>query len=280
MTPDPRFLKLPKSFWAYVRLIGQGCGYTERTTGKILVPSRTNVEGHLEKIDILPDSLDTILPCGLSTWNKLREYFAYRASVLHEQVEPFLMDAETASREYQTLKKRLKPKCPLPMNKQRGEKKAPAYLTCIVNMLIEAGAEGRACDYDPRALTMVTNDGRPLRTFARRMDGTFPSVVDPIAVWEIKEYYYTTTFGSRVADGVYETLLDGMEIEELATAENVNVLHYLMIDAHYTWWVCGKSYLCRIIDMLHMGYVDEVLVGREIITRLPLLVRDWIKHIA
>ena len=23
------------------------------------------------------------------------------------------------------------------------------------------------------------------------------------------EYYYTTTFGSRVADGVYETLLEG-----------------------------------------------------------------------
>jgi len=28
-------------------------------------------------------------------------------------------------------------------------------------------------------------------------------------------YYYTTTFGSRVEDGVYETLLDGMELEEL-----------------------------------------------------------------
>ena len=98
-----------------------------------------------------------------------------------------------------------------------------------------------------------------------------------LAVWEIKEYYYTTTFGSRVADGVYETLLDGMEIEELASAENVNVLHYLMIDAHGTWWNDGKSYLCRIVDMLHMGYVDEVLVGREIITRLPMLVKEWVK---
>ena len=42
--------------------------------------------------------------------------------------------------------------------------------------------------------------------------------MDPLAVWEIKEYYYTTTFGSRVADGVYETLLDGMELRELAVA--------------------------------------------------------------
>ena len=30
---------------------------------------------------------------------------------------------------------------------------------------------------------------------------------------------------------------------------------------YYTWWQCGRSYLCRIIDMLHMGYVDEVLFG-------------------
>ncbi len=48
-----------------------------------------------------------------------------------------------------------------------------------------------------------------------------------------------------------------------------------MIDAHYTWWECGKSYLCRIVDMLHMGYVDEVLVGREIFSRLPSLVNSW-----
>lgn len=71
-----------------------------------------------------------------------------------------------------------------------------------------------------------------------------------------------------------------MEIEEVAATEDANILHYLMIDAHYTWWVCGKSYLCRIVDMLHMGYVDEVLVGREILSRLPLLVKEWIQQMA
>lgn len=146
-------------------------------------------------------------------------------------------------------------------------------------MLIEAALRGQQCDYDPRALTTVTREDVPLRAFARRMDGAFPSVVNPIAVWEIKEYYYTTTFGSRVAGGVYETLLDGMEIEELSETENIDILHYLMIDAHYTWWGCGRSYLCRIVDMLHMGYVDEVLVGKEIISRLPILVNNWVKQV-
>jgi hypothetical protein len=164
----------------------------------------------------------------------------------------------------------------IPLNKQSGEKKAPAFFTGIINMLIEANAKGMRCDFDPRVLTTVTHEGRPLRTLARRVDGAFPCALDPIAVWEIKEYYYTTTFGSRVADGVYESLLDGMEFDELRASEGVDIKHYLMIDAHYTWWSCGRSYLCRIVDMLHMGYVDEVLFGREVLKRLPSLVREWV----
>lgn len=69
-----------------------------------------------------------------------------------------------------------------------------------------------------------------------------------------------------------------MELEELRTAERVRCRHYLMVDSHYTWWKCGRSYLCRLIDMLHMGYVDEVLFGREVSERLPTLVREWLKE--
>lgn len=68
-----------------------------------------------------------------------------------------------------------------------------------------------------------------------------------------------------------------MEIEELREYESVDVKHYLMVDAHYTWWDCGRSYLCRIFDMLHMGYVDEVLFGREVVDRLPVLVQGWVQ---
>jgi len=42
-----------------------------------------------------------------------------------------------------------------------------------------------------------------------------------------------------------------------------------MVDAYDTWWNMGRSYLCRIVDMLHMGYVDEVLFGSEVLERLP-----------
>jgi hypothetical protein len=187
-----------------------------------------------------------------------------------------LMDKDQANAVFEDLYEELRPTCPIPMNKQKGEKRAPAFLTACVNMLIEQHADGLACDYDPRTLTSVTRDGVPLRTLARRVDGAFTSVVNPIAIWEIKEYYYTTTFGSRVADGVYETLLDGFELQELRENEGIHIGHYLILDDRYTWWDCGRSYLCRIIDMLHMGVLDEAIFGREMLTRLPELVPEWV----
>ncbi len=209
--------------------------------------------------------------------NTLLAYFAFRADVLNNTVQHQLMDKVAAKAMYERLLEVQEYRLAAAMNKQKGEKKQVAYLTAMVNMLIEANADGIEYDHDPRQLTTVTRDGMPLRTLARRIDGAFPSAVNPVAVWEIKEYYHTTTFGSRVADGVYETLLDGMELEEMRLETGVEVEHILIADAHYTWWECGRSYLCRMIDMLHMGYVDEILFGTEIEDRLPAMVAGWVK---
>jgi hypothetical protein len=209
---------------------------------------------------------------------KLVAYFAFRADILNNTVQYQLMDKEAAKSMYERLLRVQDYKLSATLNKQKGEKKQVAYLTTMVNMLIESNADGIEFDHDPRQLTTITRDGLPLRTLARRVDGAFPSAVNPVAVWEIKEYYHTTTFGSRVADGVYETLLDGMELEEMQAETGVEVEHVLIADAHYTWWECGRSYLCRMIDMLHMGYVDEILFGKEIIDRLPIMVTDWVKR--
>jgi len=276
MKPDPRFRTMPRQFWATIRTISQHVGYTQRGKGQIKIPSLLEMRAAFRDLGLDPRHIVTAegRPTKLATL--LLEYYKYRADVLNSYVEPLLMDADKAKAVFEAIYKEVVPKFPIPMNKQKGEKKWPAYLTAIVNMLIEANSEGLPCCFDPRELTTVTKDGMPLRTLARRVDGAFPRAVNPIAVWEIKEYYYTTTFGSRVADGVYETLLDGMEIEELREHENIDVKHYLMVDAHYTWWDCGRSYLCRIIDMLHMGYVDEVLFGREVVERMPSLVKEWV----
>lgn len=268
----------PKNFWANVRIISEKNGYTVRGKGQIKVPAADEVVSTLSKLGLgtshICNQNGKLTPMG----SLLIDYFKFRADKLNREVEPNLMDANAARDLFDRKRDELKPSCPLPMNKQKGTKKAHAYLTGLVNMIVEANAQGFGCNYDPGELTTVTRNDAPLRTLARRVDGCFPSTVNPVAVWEIKEYYYTTTFGSRVADGVYESLLDGMELEELRENEHIEVKHYLMVDAHYTWWSCGRSYLCRIFDMLHMGYVDEVLFGKEVVERLPALVGEWVRR--
>jgi hypothetical protein len=272
---NPLFLTQPKEFWANVRTISQEVGYTERGAKSVKVPSLKAIRHEFARLGLstahIAGTDNTLTDFG----QRLSDYFVFRASVLNGTVQGLLMKKEAAEVEFNRLKVQLNPQCPLPMNKQKAEKKNYAFLTGMVNMLVEANIGGAPCDYDPRSLTTMTHDAMPLRTLSRRVDGAFPSVVNPIAIWEIKEYYYTTTFGSRVADGVYETLLDGMELEELETAAKRKIQHVLFIDDHFTWWECGRSYLCRMIDMLHMGYVDEVVFGREVLTHLPELAREW-----
>lgn len=249
-------------------------GYTARGTKSVKVPSIDDIESAFARLNLETGHL----------WNELAptpfgrcllDYFEFRAQTLNSVIQPLLMDKAEAEKCFTSLRKKLKPTCPLPLNKQKGSKKNYSFFTGLVNMLIEANINGGECDYDPRSLTTVTESGKPLRTLSRRVDGAFPSTLNPKAIWEIKEYYYTTTFGSRVADGVYETLLDGMELQELELATGRTIHHTLFIDDRFTWWDCGRSYLCRIVDMLHMGYVDEVIVGKEVLTRLPNLVKEW-----
>ncbi len=275
MKADARFLAQPKEFWANVRTISQEVGYTERGTKSIKIPLLKDIRKEFDRLGLTTAHIAGANDALTDFGQRLFDYFAFRAAVLNNTVQEYFMKKGSAKIEFNRLKKKLNPQCPLPMNKQKAEKKNYAFLTGMVNMLIEANIGDAPCDYDPRSLTTMTHDSMPLRTLSRRVDGAFPSVVNPIAIWEIKEYYYTTTFGSRVADGVYETLLDGMELEELKTAAQRKVQHVLFIDDHFTWWECGRSYLCRMIDMLHMGYVDEVVFGREVLTRLPALAQEW-----
>ncbi len=258
MKADLRFLKQSKEFWANVRIISQEVGYTVRGAGTILVPTLAQIRRAFGKLslstDHIADEHDNLMPFGVT----LLAYFAYRSDVLYTTVQANLMNKEQARELFTKTKERVKPTRAIPMNKQTGEKQNEVFLTGIVNMIIEEHIGEIPCNYNPQSLTTMTHDGKPLRTLSRRVDGTFPSVVNPIAIWEIKEYYNTKTFGSRVADGVYETLLDGFELEELEAAAQQKVHHMLVVDDHFTWWVKGRSYLCRIIDMLHRAVCEKV----------------------
>lgn len=278
MKPNKNFTGLGKDFWAHIRSLSQTIGYTERGQGKIKIPTMIEVLDAMKNLSLRSDHL--VLNDGVTQseyLKKLIAYFTYRAKVLNETVQHDLQTKIQAEEMYLRLKSKFPSKIATAQNKQKGDKATVAYLTAMTNLLIEAHSQGNKYHHDPRQLTTITKHGKPLRTLARRVDGAFPSVINPVAIWEIKEYYHTTTFGSRVADGVYETLLDGMELEEMRKETGIDIQHVLILDAHYTWWECGRSYLCRMIDMLHMGYVDEILFGKEIESRIPEMVKEWIQ---
>lgn len=280
MKPNKLFKNQTLEFWANIKLLNQRLGYVLRVSpknpsGGFIIPTLLQIktvfiEEGLNYTKII-NSDDTFTEFG----QLIIDYMIYRGVLLTDFVKPSLMDKDSAKETFYNLKNQLNPQIPLPFNKQKNEKRDHSYLTGLVNMLINENKAEFACDFDPKELTAFTDNGFPIRTLSRRVDGAFPSVINPIAIWEIKEYYYTTTFGSRVADGVYETQLDGWELCEAKENVGKDALHYLIVDDYFTWWVKGRSYLCRLIDSMHMGLVDEVIFGKEVLTRIPELVNEW-----
>lgn len=272
MQPVDKFKGQSQEFWALVKLASMLLGYSERGTGRLKRYEVADVEMALLARELDPTNHEESITLAV-------EYVNVRADLLHDLVEPNLMNRESAAEVYESLRERINPpEHLLGMNKQKGAKKHPAYLTGIVNMLtfetLQATHGDATYDSDPRGPLTFARDGMPLRTLFRRMDGAYPDVNHPFATWEIKEYYGTTTFGSRVADGVYETALDGYELNELRDV-GVEVEHYLFVDDYFTWWECGRSYLCRIVDMLHSGLLDGAFFGREVVGGWPEIVSAW-----
>jgi hypothetical protein len=272
MYPVDEFRRQPQEFWALVKLISQILRYSQRGTATLKRYHADDIVAALEARGLTPAGHKVEI-------DRVVAYANLRADLLENVVEPNLMSRDEAAEVFsEILARTTAPTSLVPMNKQRGDKRHPAYLTGIVNMLTYETlltCQGHAMfDANPRVPLTFARSGMPLRTLSRWMDGAYPDANHPHATWEIKEYYGTKTFGSRVADGVYETALDGHELNDLRS-EGVTVEHYLFLDDYFTWWQCGRSYLCRIVDMLHSGLLDGAFFGREVITEWPSGVASW-----
>lgn len=264
MKANDRFKNLNDDFWGNVQFISDRLGYSDKKSRELLSYSKKMICNLFKNnnLEISDEMLERVM-----------EYLEYRKNVLTNKVEPYLMNIDESKEKFNLKKEEYggeKFQAPQPMNKQRGKKKDYNYFTCAINLLTEhtinvfneKNSSNVICDYDPRHLTYLTKEDKTIKsTYSRRFDGAIPSVLNPSAIWEIKEYYYTTTFGSRIADGVYETRLDGYELRD---TDGEKPIHYFMVDGYSTWWKQGKPYLCRIIDSLNRGLVDEVLFGKEI----------------
>lgn len=276
MRPFEVFKDKDPAFWAAVKYVSENIGYTDRTTKEVKVYSENEIK-RLATANGFSFPDDVVRDLSL--------YSQQRANSLNDFVRPRLMTAEQAGEEYrhwEAVHRLNYYMCKLPMNKQKGDMKQVSYFTAIINILTEktlrecnVQGDTLAFDDDPRGLTYIWDKNRNIiGASSRRFDGAYPSINNPMLVWEIKEYYYTTTFGSRIADGVYETQLDGFEFRELQDRSGRKVYHVLFVDAYKTWWEMGKSYLCRLMDTLNEGLVDEIIFGHEVVERWPELIRE------
>lgn len=267
MKPNNNFLAKPSEFWALVKYASEALGYSDRKR-KTLKSYKIK---ELEKLG-KENNLDQAIS------SQVFEYMNYRSQIISNEVKPNLMNRDEAEKVFDELLSKYKPNCTLPMNKQKKEKKHYSYFTCIINILTEHYLKKRGMDFDDnpgKLATIFDKHGKLIQTLSRRIDGAFPNLRNPKAIWEIKEYYGTTTFGSRVADGVYETQLDGYEIMEASKKTSERIKHYLFVDDKFTWWDKGRSYLCRLIDIVHIGLVDEVIFGKEVFERWPDIMQEW-----
>lgn len=273
MKPNPIFKSKPHRFWANVKLVSEQIGYSIRTRGDAPKVLRKYTLEDVKAV-YAQEGLDgKFIDKEAAFFADVVAYLNYRADTLNTYVQPLFMNREEARQAHDAMVLTTGSTRIATMNKQKGDKKHPAYLASMVSLIAEKVVGSSGFVDDARRLAVITAQGIVEHAFSRRFDGAVPNLVNPKAVWEIKEYYGTTTFGSRVADGVYETLLDGFEIEEVRRSLGVDTKHYLFIDDRFTWWDCGRSYLCRMVDMLHTGHVDEIFFGREVTTEWETTLR-------
>lgn len=98
----------------------------------------------------------------------------------------------------------------------------------------------------------------------RRLDGAFPSLINPYAIWEIKEYWGKTSGGSKMSDAIYECQLVGTELRAFEDKHGIHIEHFVLIDG-YDQWRARRADLRRAVDLLYSGLIDELIVGRHVI---------------
>ena len=129
MRPEPKYTGRPTRFWAHAKFISEKVGYGDRGTKRLRTYTPIQAIAALRDRALIPDNdlLADVL-----------DYLNWRAQMLNEHVAGQFMDRAQAAVEFAKMRNRLPPTKSLPMNKQKGEKRHPAYLASMVAMTAES----------------------------------------------------------------------------------------------------------------------------------------------
>lgn len=152
------------------------------------------------------------------------------------------------------------------VTKNTDHHQASKALVGAVSFIAEEGCRkiGISVNTNPqRRCIWCTTNG--LHVTARNLDGALPSTTNPIAIWEIKEYWGKTSGGSKMSDAVYECNLVGRELRDFERASGISVKHLVFVDGKDQWFA-RQSDFRRFIDLAFQGLIDELYVGRDVET--------------
>jgi hypothetical protein len=272
MYPQEEYLQQDSEFWAYVRLVSQQAGYQPRGDEIVKEYEEQDLQDAVESTGINGEPLfgdfssDGLTELG----DDILDYLNYRS----QQVEVALNNIQTKEEARETFEEYRGDYELNHVQYNRQGNDDPLIFANTVNLVLEK-VYGGEFDPDPYELPTVLDDEKNLQlTFAKRLDGALPNNRNPIALWEVKEFYSSSTFGSRVADAIYEIMLLSQEAQSIEDQIGREIEMYLLTDGEQAWSK-GISYICRIIDILNMGYIDAAIFGKEVVEDWPEIVREW-----
>lgn len=240
----------------------------------------------IDERDVLPRLRATRVPSaeGLATWLERQEpalitdlaaYTHTRMRLANEALDNLLRTESEALDDFASISAEA-----VQWAKNAATSQSSKVLVQTVAALTVQASQGMPFtpDLDPQKRAAYL-DGDSIWVSPRRLDGALPTLLNPVGLWEIKEYWGNRG-GSKMSDAIYEVQLVGTELAVQEKARSWHIDHYLILDGK-AQWAARKSDLRRAIDLLYSGLVDELFIGRELLTEWqPAVVAMWQRHMA
>jgi hypothetical protein len=244
------------------------------------ISARSRHAGAIAPADIIPvlESVNTEAADGLVLYlnrhqesvERLSAYWSRRREV-SEEILDIMRTEEEAKADYASVSDQALGSYSVQV---AGYHKSSKVLVNTVDAIVyrEKAAFEVDVNTNPQSRATMVSDGH-IWVSPRRLDGAIPGLLNPVALWEIKEYWGVKSGGSKMSDAIYELQLVGTELRMFEDEFGIHVNHYAIMDGR-NQWESRKSDIRRAVDLLYSGILDELIVGREVLTEWPRILRE------
>lgn len=258
-------------FWHVVRMLADQISARHRYAGAI---SPGEIIPILKAVDSeAADGLVLYLNGHRDSLERLSAYWSRRREV-SELILATMRTEDEAKEDYATISDQALQSYGVQVE---GYHKSSKVLVNTVDAIVYRERKAFRVDVNtnPQSRAAIVSDEH-IWVSPRRLDGAIPGLLNPVALWEIKEYWGVKSGGSKMSDAIYELQLVGAELRMFEDEFDIHVNHYAIIDGRQQW-ESRKSDIRRAVDLLYSGLLDELIVGREVITEWPRIVRECCK---